>query len=73
MTGKLRGQGNAGIIKAYLVSPGEPKYREVCVGPSSCVAVETCADVPRALSVLGIVDPDLAEFVMRAVCGATEQ
>ena len=73
MAEKARGQDNAGIIKACLALSGEPKYREICVGLNNCVAVGACVDVPKALSVLGIDDPDLVEFVVRAVCRVVEQ
>jgi hypothetical protein len=72
MAEKARGQDNAGIIKAYFVLSGEPKYREICVGLNNCVAVGACVDVPKALSVLGIDDPDLVELVMKAMCGVVE-
>ncbi|MDT7970180.1 MAG: hypothetical protein RQ842_06405 [Vulcanisaeta sp.] len=51
---------------------GEPKYREICVGLNNCVAVGACVDVPKALSVLGIDDPDLVKLVMKAMCGVVE-
>ena len=48
----------------------KPRYREICVGESNCVSIESCGDVSRALRELGIDDEDLVEFVTKAVgCG----
>ena len=48
----------------------KPRYREICVGESNCVPIESCDDVPKTLRELGIDDEDLVFFVTKAVgCG----
>ena len=74
MMGGSQGRSNAGGFKPHAQSRQDrPRYSELCVGMGRCVAVETCSDVVAALSVLGIDETDLAELVVRAVCGVSGQ